>query len=66
MHRAVTFISYLNQLYSPLNRIASLYRQTMQSLVDTEQLMTLLSEDKDIVDRTNAIELEIDPDKGEG
>ncbi|GAA5916090.1 uncharacterized protein JCM6883_003082 [Sporobolomyces salmoneus] len=62
----VTFISYLNQLYSPLNRIASLYRQTMQSLVDTEQLMTLLSEDKDIVDRPNSIELSIDPDKGEG
>ncbi|GAA5980122.1 hypothetical protein JCM5350_001771 [Sporobolomyces pararoseus] len=62
----VTFISYLNQLYSPLNRIASLYRQTMQSLVDTEQLMTLLAEDKDIVDRPNAVNLEIDPDKGEG
>jgi ATP-binding cassette subfamily B (MDR/TAP) protein 6 len=62
----VTFISYLNQLYSPLNRIASLYRQTMQSLVDTEQLMSLLSEEKDILDRPNSVELEIDPDKGEG
>ncbi|GAA5955967.1 hypothetical protein JCM3765_000056 [Sporobolomyces pararoseus] len=60
----VTFISYLNQLYSPLNRIASLYRQTMQSLVDTEQLMTLLSEEKDIVDRPNSVELKIDPDEG--
>ena len=38
----------------------------MQSLVDTEQLMTLLAEDKDIVDRPNAVNLEIDPDKGEG
>ncbi|GAA6063468.1 hypothetical protein JCM10212_006330 [Sporobolomyces blumeae] len=62
----VTFVSYLNQLYSPLNRLASLYRQTMQSLVDTEQLMTLLQEDKDIVDRPNAVPLSIDPDRGEG
>ncbi|GAA5833238.1 hypothetical protein JCM5353_007922 [Sporobolomyces roseus] len=62
----VTFISYLNQLYSPLNRIASLYRQTMQSLVDTEQLMTLLNEDKDILDKPNSVELEIDPDQGQG
>ncbi|GAA5934447.1 uncharacterized protein JCM15063_004578 [Sporobolomyces koalae] len=62
----VTFISYLNQLYSPLNRIASLYRQTMQSLVDTEQLMTLLSEDKDIVDKPSAVDLEINPDLGQG
>ncbi|GAA6015414.1 hypothetical protein JCM11491_000421 [Sporobolomyces phaffii] len=62
----VTFISYLNQLYSPLNRIASLYRQTMQSLVDTEQLMNLLDEDKDIVDRPEAVDLVIDPDAGQG
>ena len=64
--RVVTFISYLNQLYSPLNRIASLYRQTMQSLVDTEQLMTLLTEDKDILDKPDSVELEIDPDQGQG
>lgn len=37
----------------------------MQSLVDTEQLMSLLSEETDILDRPNSIKLEIDPDKGE-
>ncbi|GAA5920931.1 hypothetical protein JCM1841_003629 [Sporobolomyces salmonicolor] len=62
----VTFVSYLSALYSPLNRIASLYRQTMSSLVDTEQLLDLLGEEKDIVDREDAVELKIDPDVGEG
>lgn len=28
----VTFVSYLGQLYSPLNRIASLYKTVMQNL----------------------------------
>ncbi|KAI5476886.1 vacuolar ABC heavy metal transporter Hmt1 [Pseudohyphozyma bogoriensis] len=53
----VTFVSYLSQLYGPLNRIASLYRQIMSNLVDTEQLMDLLKEEKDIVDRPGATEL---------
>lgn len=38
----------------------------MQSLVDTEQLMTLLTEDKDILDKPDSVELEIDPDRGQG
>jgi len=38
----------------------------MQSLVDTEQLMTLLTEDKDILDKPDSVELEIDPDQGQG
>ncbi|GAA5892981.1 hypothetical protein JCM5296_003397 [Sporobolomyces johnsonii] len=62
----VTFVSYLSALYAPLGRIASLYRQTMSSLVDTEQLLDLLGEEKDIVDRPDAVELKIDPDVGEG
>jgi ABC-type multidrug transport system fused ATPase/permease subunit len=53
----VTFVSYLNQLYAPLNRIASVYRQIMSNLVDTEQLVELLGEEKDIVDRPDAKEL---------
>ncbi|SCV73980.1 BQ2448_6410 [Microbotryum intermedium] len=60
----VTFSSFLNQLYGPLNRIASLYRQVMSSLVDTEQLMELLNEKKDIVDRPNALPLVIPPGQG--
>lgn len=54
---SVTFVSYLNQLYAPLNRIASVYRQIMSNLVDTEQLVELLNEEKDIVDRPDAKEL---------
>ncbi|GAA6019380.1 hypothetical protein JCM10207_001279 [Rhodosporidiobolus poonsookiae] len=59
-----TFISYLNQLYRPLNSISSTYRQVMSSLVDTEQLMDLLNEEKDVVDRPNAVELKLSPDEG--
>ncbi|GAA5871541.1 hypothetical protein JCM16303_000787 [Sporobolomyces ruberrimus] len=62
----VTFTTYLNQLYFPLLSISTLYQSTMQSLVDTEQLMSLLSEETDILDRPNSIKLEIDPDKGDG
>ncbi|SDA01293.1 BZ3500_MvSof-1268-A1-R1_Chr10-1g02565 [Microbotryum saponariae] len=60
----VTFSSFLNQLYTPLNQIATLYRQVMSSLVDTEQLMELLNEKKDIVDRPNALPLVIPPGQG--
>ncbi|GAA5856039.1 hypothetical protein JCM8547_002951 [Rhodosporidiobolus lusitaniae] len=60
----VTFTSYLNSLYRPLNSISSTYRQVMSSLVDTEQLIELLDEEKDIVDRDNAVELSIP--QGEG
>ncbi|GAA5898274.1 hypothetical protein JCM6882_000117 [Rhodosporidiobolus microsporus] len=60
----VTFISYLNQLYRPLNGISSTYRSVMSSLVDTEQLIELLKEDKDITDRPDAVELPIQKDEG--
>ncbi|GAA6030259.1 hypothetical protein JCM8097_009014 [Rhodosporidiobolus ruineniae] len=59
-----TFLSYLNQLYRPLNSISSTYRQVTSSLVDTEQLMELLQEEKDVVDRPNALELPINHDEG--
>ncbi|ORY83494.1 hypothetical protein BCR35DRAFT_351964 [Leucosporidium creatinivorum] len=53
----VTFVNYLNQIYTPLNQVASLYRDTMRNLVDTEQLADLLNEEKDIVDRPDSKEL---------
>ncbi|GAA5981911.1 hypothetical protein JCM11641_001939 [Rhodosporidiobolus odoratus] len=59
-----TFISYLNQLYRPLNGISSTYRSVMSSLVDTEQLYDLLQEEKDIVDRPNAVDLPINVEEG--
>ncbi|BGP56717.1 ATP-binding cassette-type vacuolar membrane transporter Hmt1 [Rhodotorula sphaerocarpa] len=60
----VAFVSYLNQLYSPLNQISSLYRRVMNNAVDTEQLIELLNEEKEIQDRPNPIELKIDPSSG--
>ncbi|KAL8287124.1 hypothetical protein RQP46_003576 [Phenoliferia psychrophenolica] len=59
----VTFVSYLGQIYGPLNRIAGLYRTVMSNLVDTEQLMDLLAEQKDVVDRPGAVDLAL-PDGG--
>ncbi|GAA5822325.1 hypothetical protein JCM11251_006301 [Rhodosporidiobolus azoricus] len=60
----VTFISYLNQLYRPLNGISSTYRSVMSSLVDTEQLIELLKEDKDITDKPDAVGLPIKKEEG--
>lgn len=53
----MTFVSYLGQLYRPLNSIAGLYRTVMSNLVDTEQLIDLLNEEKDVIDRPNAVDL---------
>ena len=53
----VTFTVYLEQIYGPLNKVAGLYRTVMSNLVDTEQLMELLSEEKDVVDLPEAKEL---------
>ncbi|BGP01621.1 vacuolar ABC heavy metal transporter Hmt1 [Rhodotorula toruloides] len=60
----VAFVSYLNALYSPLNQISSLYRRVMNNAVDTEQLIDLLNEEREINDRPGAIDLEIDPSVG--
>ncbi|GAA5977095.1 hypothetical protein JCM10908_004854 [Rhodotorula pacifica] len=60
----VAFVSYLNQLYSPLNQISSLYRRVMNNAVDTEQLIELLNEEREISDRPNPVELQIDPSEG--
>ncbi|KAK4051061.1 ATP-binding cassette-type vacuolar membrane transporter Hmt1 [Microbotryomycetes sp. JL201] len=58
----VTFVNYLTQIYQPLNSIATLYRKVMSGLVDTEQLMELLNEEKDVVDKPDALELEVGED----
>ncbi|GJN92701.1 hypothetical protein Rhopal_005736-T1 [Rhodotorula paludigena] len=59
-----TFISYYGQLLSPLNQISSLYRRVMSNAVDTEQLIELLNETREIQDKTDPVELEIDPLEG--
>ncbi len=59
-HEFVFFIAYLAQLYAPLNMLGYLYRTINQSLVDTERLLKLLSEPKEINDKPNAPDLVIE------
>ncbi|KAI1791257.1 hypothetical protein LXA43DRAFT_1011840 [Ganoderma leucocontextum] len=59
-HEFVFFITYLAQLYGPLNMLGYLYRTINQSLVDTERLLKLLSEPKEINDKPNAPDLVIE------
>ncbi|KAL7281143.1 hypothetical protein ACG7TL_004451 [Trametes sanguinea] len=56
-HQFVFFITYLAQLYGPLNMLGYLYRTINQSLVDTERLLKLLSEPTEINDKPNAPDL---------
>ncbi|KAF5389422.1 hypothetical protein D9757_004356 [Collybiopsis confluens] len=53
----VIFITYLAQLYGPLNQLGSVYRTVNQSLVDTEKLLKLLNEPTEVNDLPNAPDL---------
>lgn len=53
----VIFITYLAQLYGPLNQLGYIYRSVNQSLVDTEKLLALLNEPTDINDKPGAPDL---------
>ncbi|KAF9467267.1 hypothetical protein BDZ94DRAFT_1287702 [Collybia nuda] len=53
----VIFITYLAQLYGPLNQLGYIYRSVNQSLVDTERLLALLNEPTEVNDRPNAPDL---------
>ncbi|KJA27744.1 hypothetical protein HYPSUDRAFT_130746 [Hypholoma sublateritium FD-334 SS-4] len=53
----VKFITYLAQLYGPLNQLGRIYRSINQSLVDTEKLLALLSEPTEVNDKENAADL---------
>ncbi|KAI0785526.1 hypothetical protein C8Q75DRAFT_794509 [Abortiporus biennis] len=56
-HEFVFFITYLAQLYGPLNMLGYIYRSVNQSLVDTEKLLSLLAEPTEINDKPNAPDL---------
>ncbi|CAE6340958.1 unnamed protein product [Rhizoctonia solani] len=57
MKRYVVFITYLAQLYGPLNTLAFLYSSINQSLIDTERLLDLLDEPSEVQDKPDAKEL---------
>ncbi|KAL5640141.1 hypothetical protein ACGC1H_007432 [Rhizoctonia solani] len=57
MKRYVVFITYLAQLYGPLNTLAFLYSSINQSLIDTERLLDLLDEPSEVQDIPDAKEL---------
>jgi ABC-type transport system involved in Fe-S cluster assembly fused permease/ATPase subunit len=53
----VIFITYLAQLYGPLNQLGTIYRSINTSLVDTEKLLALLNEPTEVNDKPNAPDL---------
>jgi ABC-type transport system involved in Fe-S cluster assembly fused permease/ATPase subunit len=53
----VVFIQYLQQLYAPLDRLGSLYRQLNSNTTDAEKLFNLLAQETEIVDKPGAKEL---------
>ncbi|KIO29584.1 hypothetical protein M407DRAFT_14496 [Tulasnella calospora MUT 4182] len=55
----VFFITYLVQLYGPLNMLGYIYRTINQNLVDTEKLLNLLAEPTEVNDKPGAPELEV-------
>ncbi|KAG8763174.1 hypothetical protein FRC11_005712 [Ceratobasidium sp. 423] len=55
--RYIVFITYLAQLYGPLNSLAYIYRSINQNLVDTERLLDLLDEPSEVQDSPDAKEL---------
>ncbi|KAH7108101.1 hypothetical protein BKA62DRAFT_609850 [Auriculariales sp. MPI-PUGE-AT-0066] len=50
----IVFVTYLAQLYGPLNNLGYIYRSLNQSLVDTEKLLKLLDEPVDVQDKPGA------------
>ena len=52
---AVLFLSYLQQLYTPLNFLGTYYRAIQQALIDVENLLELLSTKSSVEDAPNAL-----------
>jgi len=55
----VVFLTYLGQLYGPLNSLGMIYRSLNSGLVDAEKLLKLLEEEKEVVDKPDAKDLEV-------
>ncbi|OCH83986.1 P-loop containing nucleoside triphosphate hydrolase protein [Obba rivulosa] len=53
----VFFVTYISQLYGPLNLLGYMHRFVNQSLVDAENLLKLLNQQTEVNDKANALEL---------
>jgi len=53
----VIFVAYLTQLFYPLDKLATVYRQINTNLIDAERLLKLLDEPVEIKDSPNAPDL---------
>ena len=51
--------AFMIQLYIPLNFLGVLYREIRQGLIDVERLFTLLDSQREIADRPDATELQL-------
>nr|WP_231471448.1 ABC transporter ATP-binding protein/permease [Thioalkalivibrio sp. HK1] len=60
----VMAMTYLMQLYQPLNFFGFVYREIKQSLIDIEKMFTLLDASADIKDTPDALDLIIDHGSG--
>lgn len=56
----VLFITYINQMYTPLNFLGTYYRVIQKSFIDMENMFELLDHQPDVVDRHGAIDLKLD------
>jgi ATP-binding cassette, subfamily B (MDR/TAP), member 6 len=55
----VLYVTYVTQLYAPLNWLGTYYRMIQQAFIDMESMFDLLEEELDIKDSPNAKELKI-------
>ncbi|CAN5857140.1 ABC transporter ATP-binding protein/permease [soil metagenome] len=56
--------AFMIQLYIPLNFLGVLYREIKQSLADMERLFSLLDQNREVADKTDATALQISVEQG--
>ncbi|CAG8518945.1 18668_t:CDS:10, partial [Racocetra persica] len=55
----ILFVTYINQLYSPLNFFGTYYRMIQQNFVDMEKMLDLFEEQQSVQDAPGATELKV-------
>lgn len=53
------FLTYMTQLYAPLNWLGTYYRSIQQNFIDMEKMLSLFEENVEIQDTPGAIELNV-------